>query len=342
MSRLARWAFLLVALLLSSGIATAQALPAHGDALTGGDVALSIPRVPDAFATEQRGAVSVSYPRSMRPVFAAALDRIGRDADAVRVPLGLQELPRLSLRFVSDAAEMRALAPPEMPPPAYASGVAYASIALALVSARSPGDGAATQVAQVARHELAHLIWGAASGQAPSPRWLSEGLAVEQSGEHTFERFESMARASFTHRLAGWVDLDARFSGGADSVEVAYAESADIVAWLIRRDGAGRLAVLAERLRAGDAFSAAMQTAFGRTLPGLEEEWRADVHSRFALAPFWAGSGLVSVLTVGIVALAGIRRWRRSARTRARWAAEDRAKRQPPRWLIFTPGARRD
>jgi hypothetical protein len=339
MSRLAAW---LLALSLWLVAAAAHAQPHPDDALAARDVALSIPAVPAGYAVEQLGPLAVSYPRAMRPLFADALARAERDARAVGAPLGMPELPRLAVRLVPDAAAMRALSPPEMPPPAYASGVAYPTIGLTLVSARAPSTGDATRVAQVLRHELSHLAWGAATGQAEAPRWLTEGLAVEQSGEHTFERFQSMAQASFTRGLAPWSRLDARFGGSAEQVDVAYAQGADIVGWLLRRDGPGRFAVLAERLRGGDPYPEAMRTAFGATLAGLEEEWRADVRGRFALAPLWAGSGVVTVVFLVMMGAAALRRWRRSAKTRARWAAEERARRQPPRWVVVTPGMRRD
>lgn len=339
MSRLVAWLF---ALALSLAGLPALAQHAHDDALAARDVALSIPAVPADYATVQLGPLAVSYPRAMRPVFADALGRAERDARAVGAPMGMTELPRLSVRLVPDDAALRALSPPEMPPPRYASGVAYPSIGLTLVSARAPVTGDATRVAQVLRHELSHLAWGVATAQAAGPRWFTEGLAVEQSGEHSFERFQSMAQASFSGGLAPWAHLDTRFAGSAEQVDVAYAQGADIVAWLLRRDGPGRFAVLAERLRDGDAFAEAMRTAFGASLAGLEEEWRADVRSRFALAPLWAGSGVVTVVFLAMMGAAALRRWRRSAKTRARWAAEERARRQPPRWVVVTPGMRGD
>ena len=340
MSRPAAWLIALSLWLLS--LAASAHPRSADDALPSHDVLLSIPSVPASYATEQLGALAVSYPRAMRPVFAEALARAARDARAVGAPLGMPELPRLSVRLVPDTEAMRALSPPELPPPQYAAGVAYPSIGLTLVSARAPLNGEATRVAQVLRHELSHLAWGAATGQADGPRWFTEGLAVEQSGEHTFERFQSMAQASFTRGLAPWAQLDARFGGSAEQVDVAYAQGADIVSWLLRRDGPGRFAVLAERLRGGDAFPEAMRVAFGASLVGLEEEWRADVRGRFALAPLWAGSGVVTVVFLAMIGAAAVRRWRRSSKTRARWAAEERARRQPPRWVVVTPGMRGD
>lgn len=338
MIRPAAW-LLALALWLMGALALAQPR-GHDDALRSHDLALTIPSVPADYATEALGPLAVSYPRAMRPVFADALARAARDARAVGAPLGMPELPRLSVRLVPDAEALRALSPPELPPPPYASGVAYPSIGLTLVSARAAVTGDATRVAQVLRHELSHLTWGAATGQAEGPRWFTEGLAVEQSGEHTFERFQSMAQASYTRGLAPWAQLDGRFGGSAEQVDVAYAQGADIVGWLLRRDGPGRFAVLAERMRGGDPFPEAMRSAFGATLTGLEEEWRADVRSRFALAPLWAGSGVVTVAFLLMMASAALRRRRRSAKTRARWAAEERARRQPPRWVVVTPGMR--
>lgn len=340
MSRLQGW--LLALALWIIGVPALAQPHAHDDAMSSRDMALSIPAVPTNYATEQMGPLAVSFPRSMRSVFAETLARAERDVRAVGAPMGMTELPRLSVRLVPDASALRALSPPELPPPQYASGVAYPSIGLTLVSARAPLTGDATRVAQVLRHELSHLAWGVATGQAAGPRWFTEGLAVEQSGEHSFERFQAMAQASFTHGLAPWAALDGRFSGSAEQVDVAYAQGADIVAWLLRRDGPGRFAVLAERLRGGDAFPEAMRTAFGATLTGLEEEWRADVRGRFALAPLWAGSGVVTVVFLVMMGAAALRRWRRSAKTRARWAAEERARRQPPRWVVVTPGMRGD
>lgn len=340
MSRLVGWLLALALALLAPPL-RAQTR-GHDDALAARDVALSIPAVPAGYVTEQLGPLAVSYPRAMRPLFAEALARAERDARAVGAPFGMTELPRLSVRLVPDAAAMAALSPPEMPPPQYAAGVAYPSIGLTLVSARAPQHGDATRVAQVLRHELSHLAWGVATGQAEGPRWFTEGLAVEQSGEHSFERFQSMAQASFTRGLAPWSALDARFGGSAEQVDLAYAQGADIVSWLLRRDGPGRFAVLAERLRGGDAFPEAMRTAFGASLAGLEEAWRADVRSRFALAPLWAGSGVLTVIFLVMMGAAAVRRWRRSAKVRARWAAEERARRQPPRWVVISPGLRGD
>ncbi len=344
MIRVRAW-LVALALTLWTALSFAQPAAAHvhaDDALARRDIALSIPSVPASYVTEQLGPLAVSYPRAMRPVFESALARAAQDARAVGVPVGLPELPRLSVRLVPDFDAMRALSPLEMPPPAYASGVAYPTIGLTLVSARAPATGEATRVAQVLRHELSHLVWGAATNQAEGPRWFTEGLAVEQSGEQSFERFQSMAQASYTRGLVPWSQLDGRFAGSNAQVEMAYAQGADIVGWLLRRDGPGRFAVLSERLRQGAPFPEAMRVAFGRTLTGLEEEWRDDVRSRFALAPLWAGSGLVTVVFLVMMGAAALRRWRRSSKTRARWAAEERARRQPPRWVVITPGLRGD
>jgi hypothetical protein len=338
--RAAAWLLLLVVSLFSVPAVAQTHRP--DDAMPSRDIALSIPALPAGYATEQLGSIAVSYPRAMRPVFADALARAERDARSVAAPLGLTQLPRLSVRLVPDDGALRALSPPELPPPRYASGVAYPSIGLTLVSARAPQGGEATRVAQVLRHELSHLVWGVATGQADGPRWFTEGLAVEQSGEHTFERFQAMAQASFTHGIAPWSELDQRFSGSTEQVNLAYAQGADIVAWLLRRDGPGRFAVLAERLRGGDAFPVAMRTAYGATLVGLEEEWRADARARFALAPLWAGSGVLTLAFLGMMGAAALRRRRRSTKTRERWDAEERRRRQPPRWVIVTPGMRGD
>src|SRR5581483_6331786 len=115
-----------------------------------------------------------------------------------------------------------------------AVGVAYPVVRLALVSASAPRTWDASPMPQVLRHELSHLALAEATGHAPLPRWFSDVSAVEQSGEHSFERFEALARASFTGGIVPVRRLDAAFWASREQVEVAYAQAADFVAFLRR------------------------------------------------------------------------------------------------------------
>lgn len=308
-------------------------------------VSLSLPPLPPGYVSARHGPLTISYPTALRGLVATALERAEHDVVILARQMGLAEVPPMEVRLVPDAAAMRALSPPELPPPAYAAGVAYPSLRLALVASRAPVSYAAVPVRQVLRHELSHLLFGVASGNAPLPRWLTEGLAVEQASEHSFERFQRLAVASYTRGVLPLRRLDEGFHGHSDdAVTVAYAQSADFVGWLLRTEGSARFGLLLAHARAGRTFEEAVRESYGVTFAHLEETWRRDFDSRFALAPLWAGTGIVTTLGLVLVGWAMVRRRRKSQSTRARWDREEKrraealARLQPTRLTVVTPG----
>lgn len=339
-ARARRAAWIALAALATSGVARAQ----PHDVVTGAGLAgaLQPPPTPSTWVTERRESLTITYPREIGPVVRVAVAHAAADARAVTRQLGLSEVPAWSVRLVPDADALRRWAPRAMPPPTYAVGVAYPPVGLALVATRAPGTFDAVDVRQVLRHEVSHLALAAAVGDASTPRWFSEGLAVEQAGEHTFERFQRLATASYSGGVLPWARLDAGFADGPGDVNVAYAQSADVVAWMLRAEGRERFAVLLTQLRAGRSFAEAIRETYGVSAAAFEERWREDFRGRFALAPLWAGTGILTLLGLVVVAIAMVRRRRKSKATLARWEREERLKRQRAlltRWLVFTPGA---
>ncbi len=294
------------------------------DLVTGANETLAVPPLPMGWVTVLRGPLEVSYPPAIARLVQPSLASASHAARSVGVPFGWTVRPPLRVRLVRDTDEMRRLAPAEAPPPLYAEGVAYPALGLALIAAMGPRSQPVDDMPRVLRHELSHLVLGQATGNATIPRWLSEGVAVQQSGEQSFERFETLARATFTRGVLPLSRLDAAFEGAPAVVDEAYAQSADFVGYLLRGDGSTRFAILLAHLRSGENLDAATRDAYGHALGSLEGDWRRDLSSRFALAPLWAGSGFVSLAGLVLVAVAMIRRHRRSQNTLRRWAQEDR------------------
>jgi hypothetical protein len=332
----------LLAAALLGGAVAATSVPAAAqpitrrDLVTDANVWLEAPPLPADYVEVRRGAIAVAYPRAMAPLAAPILDRAEEDERALRAQLGIESAPTIHVRVVPDIETLRALAPRAAPPPAYAVGVAYPTISLALVSVRQHDQGATPSLHKVFRHELAHVMLGLATNQAPVPRWFAEGLAIEQAAERTFERMERLAMASFTGGLVPWGRLDAGFSEEHGDVDVAYAQSADVVNWMIRLQGPARLPVLTMHLREGVAFEDAVRETWGRSLSGMEPAWRDDARLRFTLAPLWSG-GFLGLAGTVLTFAAVLRRRRRAKRTLDQWAREDRA-RMRPRFAVISPG----
>jgi hypothetical protein len=323
-----RWLFacVLAALSCFAPVASAQQHPREsGDWITASPSGrpLTVPPVPTGYVTERRGAVRVSYPPAFASVFAPALRAVESDVRSLSAQLALAEVPALEVRLVPDADAMRALAPVGAPPPAYAVGVAYPSLRLTLVSARAPVTWEVSDARRVLRHELSHLLLGIATNDASIPRWFSEGVAIEQAAEHPFERFEELARASISGSLIPLSRLDESFGERHGEVNLAYAESADFVGYLLGRDGPARLGVFASHLRAGLPFDEALRRTWAMSLMTAERAWREQVANRHLLLPFALGSGVLSLASAALVFVAFVRTRRRGRATLSRWEAED-------------------
>lgn len=339
-----RAVFLALALLVSwsasrSAFASGGSHAAAEDLVDHGSGPLTVAPVPRDYAQVTRGSLRISYPPALEGRFRPAIDRAAADAQQLATQLGLASVPALEVRLVPDPDAMRALAPREAPPPAYAVGVAYPSLGLTLVSSMAPRTWEATDVRRTLRHELSHLLLEHATGHARIPRWFSEGVAVHQANEHSFERFRTLAAASFTGGLLPLRRLDEGFSGSQDQVDAAYAQSADFIDYLLRTFGEPRFGVLLHQLHEGRSLDEAARETYRRGVNEIELDWKSDVKGRFLTAPLWAGSGTLWMLGTLLLGAAWVRRKRRSREVLDRWAAEDVARERVMRELfILLPG----
>lgn len=283
--------------------------------------ALVAPPLPASYRRVNRGPLHLAYAPEIESAVQLTLNHVLQDATSLSEQLGLARVPELEIRLVPTEQDLRTLAPLNAPPPQYAVGVAYPSIRLTLVSLREPQTAALADMRRVLRHELSHLLLAIATNDAPIPRWFSEGLAVTQAAEHSFERFEQLMLASWSKTLIPLAQLNDGFSSSADDVSLAYAESADFVSHLLQRDGLARLAVFCDHLRHGVEFAEGIKQTWGNTLQGAELTWKDDLKNRHMLLPFVAGTGLMW----GASALLLFIGW---------WRAKLRSKRKLKRWEV--------
>src|SRR5262249_16603963 len=138
----------------------------------------AIPPVPAGYVTKERGWLTLSYPPSAEERVASLLE----DADSIKGDLaGELAQPILShveVRIAPTVADMARLAPPDAPPPEYASGVAYHGLHLVLLSMLAPHGADAVDLDEVFRHELAHVALEDAVQGKHVPVWFNEGLAI--------------------------------------------------------------------------------------------------------------------------------------------------------------------
>jgi len=130
------------------------------------------------------------------------------------------------------------------------------------------------------RHEYTHaLVHARTRGNVPT--WLSEGLAIANEGRGT-EREWNLARAA--DRLIPLDELHGSFlSLPSAHIQLAYAESAAAVDYLVSRHGAPSVRALLARLGKSRNFAAAFQETVGMPYADFQAAWmRSVVDSRRA------------------------------------------------------------
>lgn len=287
---------------------------------------LTVPSLPTGTVVEDRGWLRLAYPKGTEERIRPVADEADSVKSSLADALGQVVLDRVEVRIARTPEDMAALAPIGLPPPSYAVGVTYPAARLVLISLIDPGSHEGTDVPEVFRHELAHMALGDATLEHHVPLWFNEGLAIQLSGEHALARQQVLGRASLSRSLLPLSDLDAHFPRDRFEVGIAYAQAADFVRFLLRREDQQRFVALIGRVRDGQAFERAVADAYGADVRKLEFEWREGLSKRFSIWPVLAG-GSVMWLAIFVLAWGWVNRRRRAKAMFAKWEREDAAQR---------------
>jgi hypothetical protein len=285
--------------------------------------AAKLPPPPADFQRIDDGWLVLEFPSSIRD----RPEAMARDAQDFRArlaaDLGQPVLEHVLVRVARNPGQMAELAPEGAPPFGYAVGMAYPSLRLILLSMLAPGTWEAADLNETLRHELTHLALEEAVAGHHIPRWFNEGLAIHESGEFWGKRFRVLWDATVSHSLLPLAALDRSFPAEGSDVSIAYAESADVVRFLMRDDDRARFGSLVERVRSGTSFDRALEDAYDTDLRKLEYEWREDASHRFGLVPMLTGGGALWTLIAGLTVVAWAKRRKRAKVKLAQWALEE-------------------
>lgn len=286
---------------------------------------LRLPGVPAGFNTYDGGWVKFVYHPSIRE----RVQPLIADAAAARTLLtewvGQPVLSEVRVVVARTPGEMATLAPPNAPYPDYAGGVAYPEIGLVLLTIKPVHPNSQHNLAEVFRHELAHVALEDAVGGRAIPRWFNEGFAVMASGETSFVRMHTLWTATLSDSLLTLSQLERSFPSNESDADIAYAQAADVVRFLVRREEHHRFRGLISRLRDGETMDSALLNSYGEETAALETEWRDDVSKRYTFWPVLFSGTVVWAGIMGLFALGWRKRRRKAALTLARWGQEEAA-----------------
>lgn len=284
---------------------------------------LQRPNPPAGFAQYDAGFIEFAYPPETRERIQPLIEQASSIRRELSNRFGRPVLGSVRVHIARTPGEMATLAPVGAPYPSYASGVAYPQIGYVLLTIFPEQPTAEHDLLEVFKHELAHVALYDALGGQRVPRWLNEGFAVHLSGESSLQRVQVLWSAVLAGNVLPFAQLDSGFANGASQVNLAYAEAADVVRYLLRTRDVNRFNLMLNRLREGAAFDQALQQSYGVDLVGLEYEWREDASRRYSFWPVLLSGSMVWVGVLGLFVLAWRRHKRRTQATLERWAREE-------------------
>lgn len=213
--------------------------------------------------------------------------------------------------------------------PRWVAGVAHSSSGEILIARHGP-DGERTNLEELLKHEIAHVVLYRALDGHEVPRWFNEGVAEAYNGTLSLSRAQTLATAVFGPGVPNLEILEEHFRG-ADGVDasVAYAAARDLVGFFREQEnGDMRLRQVITEVRDGHRFEAAIIKSYDRSLEELVLDWRSGLPGRFVWYPMIAGGGLPFALVAPLIALAWVRRKRVLAAGWERLEAQDAAERE--------------
>jgi hypothetical protein len=251
-----------------------------------------------------------------------ASERLRELAERLRVPVG----DTVYVYLTPDDEVFRSLQPSRAP--MWADATAYpgsGAIYLRAQRARVAGD---EPIEQVLDHELVHILVGRAFAPNRPPSWLQEGYAQVFAGQQGPETTRTILRGRVMGGLIPFSSLMRGFPPDPVQADLAYAQSADLMAWLMVQHGEEVLPELLLAMRGGASTEVAFRKVTGSTLSEAEKAWRATLEESDWPSLAWFLEDEVLFAIAGVALLIGgvLRRRRfhlrlRQMDARERWQA---------------------
>ena len=162
------------------------------------------------------------------------------------------------------------------------------------------------QLAQVLRHEIAHVLFWQYTQHAAAgiPLWFVEGIAIYLAKEWVPSRHETLLSRIFSNTILPLSSLTRGFPAAQKDADLAYAQSQDALRWLVEVKGSETLWALVEQLHAGHPFDTAFEDTVGWDVATFDARWRASLSERYQWMAlfsntylFWGGIGGLALLS---------------------------------------------
>jgi hypothetical protein len=197
-----------------------------------------------------------------------------RSLDVLRTEIGAELANPVRIYVYPSTEDMRsALQSNEVE---WVGGQAWPGLGV-IVAAIEPNN--LNEVRRIIPHELSHQVLSQATDNPYGgvPLWFDEGLAVRVQETRDSDFDGLIDRAAREGRLIPLQALASSFPADPAQARLSYAQSRDVVEYIISVFGAAAVQDLVAAFREALPVDVALQTALNRSVDELDAEWRATL-----------------------------------------------------------------
>ena len=204
---------------------------------------------------------------------AALMDEAQRSLDRLATDMGVRPPGDVWITVYPTAEDIRGAI---LHQPEWTGGLAfpeYGSVVMGIL----PGED--EWAAQVIPHELAHLVVGALVFNCLGvdlPTWLDEGLARYSEGAWPNDE-RDVRQALDQNALPPLRTLANGFPADEDRARLAYAQSGQIVQFMIQTYGPDKMSALLAAMQSGKKIDPALREGYSFDTDGLDAAWRISM-----------------------------------------------------------------
>jgi hypothetical protein len=178
----------------------------------------------------------------------------------------------LQVRVVSSPKEMASVAPKDAAPPSWSMAVAYPDRNIVILSLNHRTGHPVENLNTIFEHELSHLALRKSLRGAVVPRWFSEGIAIHQSERSSLSRYWTLWTAANGGNLLSLAEIE-RYPKHTGQIDLAYAEAADFVGFLLRKGGWLAIRTVIRKVAKETPFDEAFEYAYRDSVRAMEHTW---------------------------------------------------------------------
>lgn len=204
----------------------------------------------------------------------AAMNRVMTTVDKLSQLYKVKPDTAINLTIYPDSRTMFTALPPNTQE--WVGGQAIPELGT-IVLAIAPGD--TTEIGRSIPHEVSHQVIYQATRNPYNltPKWLDEGLAVNNQDQIDGFLLEAFERGRDQHTLFPLRVLNGSFPADSQLSFLAYGQSVQVVRYILKKYGDAGMEKILASFKQGVSYDEAIQIGLGISLDQLDREWKQSI-----------------------------------------------------------------